>query len=145
MSWFFYNLTETVTIGEAIWTAIAMIGFGLSVWFAGIRFRTWRGLIHDGINGSTRLLALLRCLRVTMLGTVFVFFALIGIFSMSLPTHPAIDPNDPRDAIPTLMFIAIELFLFMKVVIEEILENAINGMRDMRDAAKNQATPSLSD
>lgn len=145
MEWFFYNLTETVTTGEAIWTSVAVAGSAVCLWFSGLRFITWRDLVVKGINGSVRLLAILRFIRIGMLGLVFLFFGVIGCFSMTLPTHPAIDPTDPRDAIPTLMFICIELFLFIKVVLEEILESAINNMRDVKDAAKNGTTPRLSD
>jgi hypothetical protein len=145
LAWFFYDLTETVTVGEAIWSLIAILGVLFCTWFSIIRFRTWYEIIVAGIDGSTRLLAVLRLIRVGMLGVVFLGFAIIGGFAMTWPTPRAIDPQDPRDAIPTITFIGMELFLFIKVVLEEILETAINNMRDMTDAARSQNTPRLSD
>lgn len=143
MSWLFRDVTETISVAELVWTGIGIIGSFLCLWLTLTRVGTWRELRASDINGRVRLLATLRAVRSGLLTVVFSLFVVIGVFSMSVPTNPAIETADWHEAIVSVSIMAMEVVLFAKLVIEEVLETTINNMQEMQHAAKHGTTPRL--
>lgn len=144
MQWLFYDITETVSVAEAIWTAIGVLGSLVCLLLFVGRARTLWGIYTGGIDGSTRLLAWLRAFRAGALGLVFGLISLVGFAAMDLPTNPATVPTDPASAIPTISILLVEILLFVKAVVEEVIEAALANTRGVKDAAEAHQTPRLS-
>lgn len=143
--WVFYDLTETITAGELIWTIIGVAGILLCGWLSVLRTRTLIGLYRDGLNGQLRLLAWQRVIRVTMLGMVFSLLVLVGSQSLSVPTNPAVLQAQQENSLATYAIMLMEIVLFAKLVIEEVIDSAIARMRTVQHAAQKGTSPRLSD
>lgn len=143
MEWLFRDVTETVSVAELIWTSIAVLGALICLWIAIPRARTLHELFARGIDGRTRLLAIVRLYRIIMLGIVFMLITVPGVFAMTIPTNPAINTANPSETIPVFAILLMEIVLFVKLIGEEVLETVIINMRDMQHAAQHESTPRL--
>lgn len=145
MEWLFRDVTETISVAELIWTLTAVLGVLICMWISALRSRTLYEIFQAGINGRSRLLAIMRLYRIGMLGIVFTLITVPGFFAMTIPTNPSINTDNPVETVPVFAILLMEIVLFVKLVGEEVLETVIINMRDMQHAARHESTPRLGD
>lgn len=143
MYWLLNNVTETITVAEAIWTGVGVLGTVVCLLLAVARIRTLRELYVVGINGNTRLIAWLRAFRAVALGIVFGLISTVGFMVMEVPTNPAVETDDPSSIVPTVAILLVEILLFVKAVVEEIIETALASTHGVQHAAESGHTPRL--